>query len=60
MVLKWITSGSGQNGNGDGYIYMAFGQSLVGSNNVVVLRGNLACISVLHLLRQQPSLRCRL
>ena len=32
--FKWRLSGSGENGTDFGYIYMAFGQSLVGSNNV--------------------------
>ena len=32
--FKWRLSGSGENGSGSTYIYMAFGQSLVGSNNV--------------------------
>ena len=32
--FKWRLSGSGENGSNFGYIYMAFGQSLVGSNNV--------------------------
>jgi len=32
--LKMTTSWSGGNGNGDTFIYMCFGQSLVGSNNV--------------------------
>ena len=34
--FKMRTSGSGENGSGNTYIYMAFGQSLVGSNNVPV------------------------
>jgi hypothetical protein len=32
--FKFRGSGSGENGSGTNYIYMAFGQSLVGSNNV--------------------------
>ena len=32
--FKMKTSGSDYNNNGATYIYMAFGQSLVGSNNV--------------------------
>ena len=31
--FKWYTSNNGVNGSGT-YIYMAFGQSLVGSNNI--------------------------
>ena len=33
--FKWRLSGSGENGTNYGYVYAAFGQSLVGSNNVV-------------------------
>ena len=32
--FKWYTSNNGVNGSGGSYIYMAIGQSLVGSNNV--------------------------
>jgi hypothetical protein len=32
--FKWRLSGSGENASGNTYIFMAFGQSLVGSNNV--------------------------
>ena len=32
--FKLRTSGSGENGSGSNYIYMAFGQSIVGSNNI--------------------------
>ena len=32
--IKFRNTGGGVNGNGDKYIYIAFGQSLVGSNNV--------------------------
>ena len=32
--FKWRLSGSGENGTDFGYIYMAFGKSLVGSNNI--------------------------
>ena len=32
--VKIRTSGTGENANGSNFIYMAFGQSLVGSNNV--------------------------
>jgi hypothetical protein len=32
--FKWRLSGSGENASGNTYIYMAFGQSLVGSNNI--------------------------
>jgi hypothetical protein len=32
--FKWRLSGSGENGSGSTYIYMAFGQTLVGSNNI--------------------------